>query len=934
VGLTPPSSLDDEQVVYWKELVNRVHAAVSATETPDDAPTMEQVEAVAQNIPGADDPHVGFDSLPDGWDRSTVLEVWTKVGGSFTSCKAKFMGEEGWSDRKSDRFCAALKDEVRQSEEWREGGGQANLGPLSMVPGVPNRPKRITRDMLEDMVRWKMNQLREQAAAAARLPPLAASLSDTVEVAADWNPALHPRGPDGKFVKRPWSGDLLPDNLGDASSVDMVHFLAETEGEPDMNAVLSDDTIRIDGVPNDVNRVEDLPTETSEPDVPIGASVEDIPDGQVGPKLTDNGVSQLSEGDVVAVDDTVARVEETNAHFMRVDRGDGVEELPTIDHTVRAIDTDVTGDNGGVPPEVDLSRSVDSEVSDYSDHITIHELEGGGTAFEKDMVRVEDFPYTNPDEHEAEGNRSVAAAEVLEQAGVPVPTHHYDAENERLVVEGVDGPELASVDGPVDPEMVDTESFVEVMAGSVLVGNRDIHGGNFIVDDGGVPQPVDNGLAATESDDKKLVGMSEGATGLAKQVGLDVSADDIQERMAELSRELDMDVVEDGWNERGVPDHWKENLRSNIEKVRRGGYLDGVGSEADTEKELTVDLPDDAPDPALPDEDLPLEQGGPRPVPEDATAEEIAQSFPTINERFSEEIELPSEGGVPDNNLDPEMFDKAARIMGEDLTRFKDDRVKSIVAGRISHIDGPGKKGVSSDAMDVSFSYLDVPEEQTAAMSAINHADNAADTTATHELQHATDTAMGYTWGGEQSGSNGGIHEYATEDPTAETTEHGHPITSAMLRAEGADEPIGLSDFYTDARSEVEFNEAGGPKELEPDTIEERLTEDLPGDPADAYRRYVREVNRAFFKAQEYHNRADKNAVRDVIKMDYQMTNAGEFSAEFAETMNNERPSTFAIRKYVNHHPGLVAAWLNMRDVPEKVREEIERYARIRGVEL
>ena len=285
MGLNPPESLSDEQVVYWKELVNRVHAAVSATETPDDTPTMEQVEAVAQNIPGADDPHVGFQRLPDGWDRSTVLEVWTKVGGSVTSCKAKFMGEEGWSDRKSDRFCAALKDEVRQSEEWREGGGQ-QPGLFSMVPGVPNDPDRITRDMLEDIVRWKMNSLVEQARTAASLPPLAQTLNGTVEVTADWNPSLHPRGPDGKFVKRPWNFDMGLEDINDAPTHRLVEFLGDTPGEPDMDAVLSDDGIQIDGIPDDVNTVDDLKSRINDPQSDM-----DVP---TNPK----DFGELGEGDV------------------------------------------------------------------------------------------------------------------------------------------------------------------------------------------------------------------------------------------------------------------------------------------------------------------------------------------------------------------------------------------------------------------------------------------------------------------------------------------------------------------------------------------------------------------------------------------------------------------------------------------------------------
>lgn len=67
------------------------------------------------NVPGVDDPHVGFDSLPNGWTRKSVLQAWASLGGSFTSCRAGMTGEI----RNPTRFCAALKDEVLRTELWR-----------------------------------------------------------------------------------------------------------------------------------------------------------------------------------------------------------------------------------------------------------------------------------------------------------------------------------------------------------------------------------------------------------------------------------------------------------------------------------------------------------------------------------------------------------------------------------------------------------------------------------------------------------------------------------------------------------------------------------------------------------------------------------------------------------------------------------------------
>lgn len=67
------------------------------------------------NIPGVDDPGVGFDDLPEGWNRASVLDAWTSLGASFTTCRADMVGEI----RSPTRFCAALKDEVYGTELWR-----------------------------------------------------------------------------------------------------------------------------------------------------------------------------------------------------------------------------------------------------------------------------------------------------------------------------------------------------------------------------------------------------------------------------------------------------------------------------------------------------------------------------------------------------------------------------------------------------------------------------------------------------------------------------------------------------------------------------------------------------------------------------------------------------------------------------------------------
>jgi hypothetical protein len=69
------------------------------------------------NIPGVDDPHVGFDELPPGWTRKSVLQAWASLGGMWRTCFARMV--RGMGPNFAKRFCAALKDEVLRTEEWR-----------------------------------------------------------------------------------------------------------------------------------------------------------------------------------------------------------------------------------------------------------------------------------------------------------------------------------------------------------------------------------------------------------------------------------------------------------------------------------------------------------------------------------------------------------------------------------------------------------------------------------------------------------------------------------------------------------------------------------------------------------------------------------------------------------------------------------------------
>jgi len=94
------------------------HHGISPNHVPIGAADIQ-----AQNIPGVDDPHVGFQTLPEGWDRSSVIDAWTSLGGTWRSCFADMSTKKG--PRFARRFCSALKDEFLGTERWRKGSGAA-----------------------------------------------------------------------------------------------------------------------------------------------------------------------------------------------------------------------------------------------------------------------------------------------------------------------------------------------------------------------------------------------------------------------------------------------------------------------------------------------------------------------------------------------------------------------------------------------------------------------------------------------------------------------------------------------------------------------------------------------------------------------------------------------------------------------------------------
>lgn len=112
-----PAAFEQAKVQY---IVSENRAALE-TYAGKTGTSVEELDSLSceelVNILGVDDPHVGFDELPPGWNRKSVLQAWASVGGMWRTCYARMIRVRGPNFAK--RWCAALKDEVLRTEEWR-----------------------------------------------------------------------------------------------------------------------------------------------------------------------------------------------------------------------------------------------------------------------------------------------------------------------------------------------------------------------------------------------------------------------------------------------------------------------------------------------------------------------------------------------------------------------------------------------------------------------------------------------------------------------------------------------------------------------------------------------------------------------------------------------------------------------------------------------
>ena len=104
-----------------RTIIHERQAAALADHVENSEMQLADIEELSSeelvNIRGVDDPHVGFDELPPGWTRKSVLQAWASLGGMWRTCYARMVRSMGPNFAK--RWCAALKDETLRTEEWR-----------------------------------------------------------------------------------------------------------------------------------------------------------------------------------------------------------------------------------------------------------------------------------------------------------------------------------------------------------------------------------------------------------------------------------------------------------------------------------------------------------------------------------------------------------------------------------------------------------------------------------------------------------------------------------------------------------------------------------------------------------------------------------------------------------------------------------------------
>ncbi|WP_049925152.1 hypothetical protein [Halopiger goleimassiliensis] len=116
--LTSVDASDDQPayVVALEAVGSAVYraSALEATDLEDGEPEPTDGDALTGVV---DEDVDGLDSLPEGWDRDSVLAYWSSIGGSWEECTEDMTDEFG--AERAREHCSAMKDEVLRTQRWR-----------------------------------------------------------------------------------------------------------------------------------------------------------------------------------------------------------------------------------------------------------------------------------------------------------------------------------------------------------------------------------------------------------------------------------------------------------------------------------------------------------------------------------------------------------------------------------------------------------------------------------------------------------------------------------------------------------------------------------------------------------------------------------------------------------------------------------------------
>lgn len=173
-----------------------------------------------------------------------------------------------------------------------------------------------------------------------------------------FNPALHPRGPDGKFVERPWDipDGLDVDDLRTTPTVQLLNALNEA-GEP-VDDVLANEDIKVDGIPDDANSVDEAAKR-------MGGDMLAFQDVEIGDDLKiveDNG--QLNQG---IVEKTVQRDGGPNRIHMR----DEISGSPRVVDAPDGVTMERFNDPVSPPLSTDTKNALAAEDVQPGDRVAV-----------------------------------------------------------------------------------------------------------------------------------------------------------------------------------------------------------------------------------------------------------------------------------------------------------------------------------------------------------------------------------------------------------------------------------------------------------------------------------------------------------------------------------------------------------------------------------